>query len=71
MSAILKVRSHAGAEVSIHLAFKIIGNLPPHFYAVDFDGLFRQTFYSPPDYVVPPYQMLLDNSPYDAETTKR
>ena len=42
MSAILKVRSHAGAEVSIHLAFKIIGNLPPHFYAVDFDGFVRQ-----------------------------
>lgn len=42
MSAVLKVGSHAGAERSIHLAFKIIGNLPPHFYAVDFDGLLRQ-----------------------------
>ena len=46
MSAVLKVGSHAGAERSIHLAFKIIGNLPPHFYAVDFDGLLRQMFYS-------------------------
>ena len=42
MSAILKVRSHAGAERSVHLTFKIIGNLTPHFYAVDFDGLVRQ-----------------------------
>ncbi len=42
MSAILKVRSHAGAERSVHLTFKIIGNLAPHFYAVDFDGLVRQ-----------------------------
>jgi hypothetical protein len=46
MSAILKVRSHAGAERRVHLTFKIIGNLPPHFYAVDFDGLFRQVYCS-------------------------
>jgi hypothetical protein len=46
MSAILKVRSHAGAQGSIHLAFKIIGNPPPHFYAVNFDGLLRQMSYS-------------------------
>ena len=46
MSAILKVRSHAGAEITIHLAFKIIRNVPPHFYAVDFDGLLRQGCYS-------------------------
>ncbi len=42
MSAILKVRSHAGAERRVHLTLKIIGNLAPHFYAVDFDGLVRQ-----------------------------
>jgi len=42
MSAILKVRRHAGAERSVHLTFKIIGNLAPHFYAVDFDGLFAK-----------------------------
>lgn len=42
MSAILKVRSHAGAERRVHLTFKIIRNLAPHFYAVDFDGLVRQ-----------------------------
>ncbi len=42
MSAILKVRSHAGAERSVYLTLKIIGNLAPHFYAVDFDGLVRQ-----------------------------
>lgn len=42
MSAILKVRSHAGAERSVYLTFKIVGNLAPHFYAVDFDGLVRQ-----------------------------
>ncbi len=47
MSAILKVRSHTGAELSVHLAFKIIGNLPPDFYAVNFDGLLRQMSYSP------------------------
>jgi hypothetical protein len=50
MSAIFKMRSHAGSQGSIHLAFKIIGNLPPHFYAVDFDGLFRQVSFSRPDY---------------------
>jgi len=42
MSAILKVRSHAGAERSVYLTFKIVGNLAPHFYAVDFDGRVRQ-----------------------------
>src|SRR6266446_5232836 len=47
MSAIFEVRSHAGAEGSIHLAFKIIGNLPPHFYTVDFDGPLRQMSYTP------------------------
>ena len=31
MSAILKVRSHAGAERRVHLTLKIIGNLAPHF----------------------------------------
>ena len=51
MSAIFKVRSHAGAEGSIHLAFKIVGNLPPHFQAVDFDGPFRQKSYSRPIFV--------------------
>jgi len=54
MSAILKVRSHAGAERSVHLTFKIIGNLAPHFYAVDFDGLVRQVSRSRLDL----YQML-------------
>src|SRR6266853_728742 len=47
MSAILKVRSHASAERRVHLTLKIIGNLAPHFYAVDFDGLVRQVSYSP------------------------
>src|SRR6266853_1361906 len=42
MSAILKVRGHAGAELSVYLTFKIIGNLTPYFYAVDFDGLVWQ-----------------------------
>ena len=46
VSAILEVRSHARAERSIHLALKIVGNLPPHFYAVNFDGLLRQMSYS-------------------------
>ena len=46
MSAILKVRGHAGAELSVYLTFKIIGNLTPYFYAVDFDGLVRQMSYS-------------------------
>ena len=46
MSAILKVRSHAGTELSVYLTFKIIGNLTPYFYAVDFDGLVRQMSYS-------------------------
>jgi len=30
MSALLKVRSHAGAERRVQLALKIIGNLAPH-----------------------------------------
>src|SRR5260370_6833032 len=38
MTAILKVRGHAGAERTVSLTFKIIGNLAPHFYATDFDG---------------------------------
>ena len=42
MRAILKVRSHAGSELSIHLTFKIIRNMPPNFNAIDFDGLLRQ-----------------------------
>jgi hypothetical protein len=51
MRAILKVRSHAGAELSIHLAFKIIRNVPPNFNAIDFDRLLRQASYSRSDYV--------------------
>ena len=50
MSAISKMRSHAGSQGSIHLAFKIIGNLLPHFHAIDFDRLFRQVSCSRPDY---------------------
>jgi len=42
MRAILKVRSHAGSELSIHLTFKIIRNVPPNFNAIDFDRLLRQ-----------------------------
>lgn len=52
MSAIFEMRSHAGSQASIHLAFKIIGNLPPHFQAVDFDRLFRQVSSSRPDYAL-------------------
>ncbi len=58
--AILKVRSHAGAEIAIHFAFKIIRNVPPHFYAVDFDGLFRQVL-TPVQACLKPYQMLFAN----------
>jgi len=58
MSAILKVGSHAGAEFSIHLAFKIIGNVPPHFDAVDFDGPLRQMSHSHSNLMFSYYQML-------------
>jgi len=58
MSAILKVRSHAGAERRVHLTLKIIGNLAPHFYAVDFDGPLRQMSYSPSNLFSRHYQML-------------
>ena len=58
VSAILEVRSHARAERSINLAFKVVGNLPPHFYAVNFDGLLRQMSYSPSSLFSSHYQML-------------
>jgi hypothetical protein len=57
VSAIFEVRSHAGAQRCIHLAFKIIGNLPPHFYAVDFDGLLRQNVLLPSRVCSSSYQM--------------
>jgi hypothetical protein len=53
MSAILKVGSHAVAERSVNLAFKVVGNLPPHFHAVDLDGLFCQMSHSSQAYVPP------------------
>src|SRR5713226_4110626 len=62
VSAILEVRSHARAERSINLAFKVVGNLPPHFYAVNFDGLLRQMSYSPSSLFSSHYQMLFANS---------
>jgi len=52
--------SHAGAEIAIHFAFKIVRNVPPHFYAVDFDGLFRQVL-TPIQAYFQPYQMLFAN----------
>ncbi len=62
VSAILEVRSHARADRSIHLAFKIVGNLPPHFYAVNFDGLLRQMSYSLSGLFSSHYQMLSANT---------
>ena len=61
VSAILEVRSHARAERSIHLALKIVGNLPPHFYAVDFDGSLRQVSDSRSSLCSGNYQMLSTN----------
>ena len=61
VSAILEVRSHARAERSINLAFNVVGNLPPHFYAVDFDGSLRQVSYSRLGLCSGNYQMLSTN----------
>ena len=42
MATILKVGGHAGTETRFYLVVKIVGNLPPYFFAVNFDGPFGQ-----------------------------
>ena len=42
MSTILKVGRHSDAETGIQLVVKIVGNLAPYRYTVDFDRLLRQ-----------------------------
>lgn len=42
VSTILEVGCHRGAETGIQFVVKIVGNLTPYRYAVDFDGLLRQ-----------------------------
>jgi hypothetical protein len=42
VSTILKVGGHNGTETGIHFVVKIVGNLAPYFFAVDFDGLLGQ-----------------------------
>src|SRR5215469_5186230 len=42
MSTILKMGGHDGAETWLYFIVKIVGNLPPHFYTINFDGPFRQ-----------------------------
>ena len=42
MCAIPEVCGHDGAELGIHLVVKIVGDVPPDFHAVDFNGPFGQ-----------------------------
>ena len=42
MCAIPEARGHDSAELGIHLVVKIVGDVPPDFHAVDFNGPFGQ-----------------------------
>jgi hypothetical protein len=42
VGTILKMSGHDGAETWLDFIVKIVGYLPPHFFAVNFDGLLGQ-----------------------------
>jgi hypothetical protein len=42
MRTVLKVGGHDGTETGIYFIVKIVGDLPPYFFAVNFDWLLRQ-----------------------------